>query len=159
MLGAAGLFLIRRASERFEKEQMARGNWNEKGPLNPSEAPPEGLRGNMMNVRLEVVGKWKDGRPVAVASTQDRMVAGSIEDRAYMFLIGDAVRIGDVADLERFQRLSAHPDPLPDSYFKYAGQVAEVIDTGYYPDGDNIYRLKGIPGVWHEGCLSRAASA
>jgi hypothetical protein len=36
----------------------------------------------------------------------------------------------------------------------YHGQIA-VIEPGggTYHGGDELYKLKGIPGLWHEQCL------
>jgi hypothetical protein len=42
----------------FEAEQKHRGRWDNLGPLIETEPPPEGLRGNRMSWRLEVVGRW-----------------------------------------------------------------------------------------------------
>ena len=28
-----------------------------------------------------------------------------------------------------------------------------VEDVGFYHGGDELYKLKGLPGVWHEQCL------
>jgi hypothetical protein len=28
-----------------------------------------------------------------------------------------------------------------------------VEDVGFYHGGDELYKLKGVPGVWHEHCL------
>jgi hypothetical protein len=39
----------------------------------------------------------------------------------------------------------------------HAGAIAEVEKLGYYHGGDELYWLKGVPGVWHEQCLSLEA--
>ena len=36
----------------------------------------------------------------------------------------------------------------------YAGRVAKVKEVTFFHGGDEIYALEGIPGVWHEECLS-----
>jgi hypothetical protein len=32
--------------------------------------------------------------------------------------------------------------------------VAKVKEVTFFHGGDEIYALEGIPGVWHEECLS-----
>jgi hypothetical protein len=40
----------------------------------------------------------------------------------------------------------------------YADRVARVESVGFYHGGDELYKLQGITGIWHEQCL-RDASA
>ena len=35
-----------------------------------------------------------------------------------------------------------------------AGSVGDVEPATFFHGGDEIYALEGIPGVWHEECLS-----
>ena len=56
-----GWMLVVRASKRFEREQMRRGEWDEYGPLVESDPPPTGGRGRM-GWRLEVIGAWRSVR-------------------------------------------------------------------------------------------------
>ncbi len=41
-------------------------------------------------------------------------------------------------------------DPIP---LYFAGTVAEVESVGFYHGGDELCKLKGFPGIWHEVCL------
>jgi hypothetical protein len=36
---------------------------------------------------------------------------------------------------------------------EYAGRIAEVESVGFYHGGDELYKLQGLPGIWHEVCL------
>jgi hypothetical protein len=61
---AAGIMLLMvyLAARRFAKKQRELGRWDDYGPLEETEPPPEwgGLgRARSMWERLEVVGKWK----------------------------------------------------------------------------------------------------
>ena len=42
------------------------------------------------------------------------------------------------------------------SQLPYAGKIAKVKAVDFFTGGDEIYTLQGIPGVWHEECLSAA---
>jgi hypothetical protein len=41
--------------------------------------------------------------------------------------------------------------------FEYAGTIAEIESVGFYQGGDELYKLKGLPGIWHEVCLEDVA--
>jgi hypothetical protein len=36
----------------------------------------------------------------------------------------------------------------------YAGRAAKVKEVSFFHGGDEIYTLQGVPGVWHEECLT-----
>ena len=38
----------------------------------------------------------------------------------------------------------------------YADQVVEVESVTFCHGGDELYKLKGVPGLWHEQCLEPA---
>ena len=38
----------------------------------------------------------------------------------------------------------------------FADELAVVDKVGFYHSGDVLYELRGIPGVWHEACLTEA---
>jgi hypothetical protein len=78
-------------------------------------------------------------------------VAGPYEAE---FPIGTIVRVADREGLERFQREWRFHHPLGDEQLEFGGCVALVLDVGYYHGGDELYRLEGIPGTWHEVCLA-----
>ena len=72
------------------------------------------------------------------------------------FSKGSRVRIATRADLERFRVEWTLHNPLADEQLGHAGSVAVVRDVGFYHGGDVLYWLEGIPGTWHEACLSAA---
>jgi hypothetical protein len=66
---------------------------------------------------------------------------------------GSAVRIASRSFLEHFLKMWKLHNRLEPYQLDYAGQVAEVESVGFYHGGDELYRLKGVPGIWHEQCL------
>jgi hypothetical protein len=66
---------------------------------------------------------------------------------------GSIVRIADRLFLERFITTWEYHNKLDPAQLDYAGQNAEVESVGFYHGGDELYGLKGIPGIWHEQCL------
>ncbi|MGA2800998.1 MAG: hypothetical protein ABSE97_01285 [Verrucomicrobiota bacterium] len=70
------------------------------------------------------------------------------------FLNGDTVRIVNRETLEKFYREWKYHHKLTPEQLNYHGQIAEVEPGGgTYHGGDELYKLKGIPGIWHEQCL------
>lgn len=63
------------------------------------------------------------------------------------------MRIADKASLEQFQREWKHHHKLAPNQLGYHGQIAMVERASVYHGGDELYELKGIPGIWHEQCL------
>ncbi|HET8920511.1 MAG TPA: hypothetical protein VFN27_12620 [Xanthobacteraceae bacterium] len=55
-------------------------------------------------------------------------------------------------------RAWAHHNKLQPEQLDYADRVALVESVSFYHGGDELYKLQGIPGIWHEQCL-RDASA
>ena len=72
------------------------------------------------------------------------------------FAVGSEVTIAPLSDLEEFQRTWRLHNPLQKEQFAYAGKVTRVAKVGFYHGGDPLYELEGLPGVWHEICLSTA---
>jgi hypothetical protein len=66
---------------------------------------------------------------------------------------GSKVKIASRAFLERFLATWNLHNKLEPDQLNYADQVAEVESVGFYHGGDELYRLRGIPGIWHEQCL------
>jgi hypothetical protein len=66
---------------------------------------------------------------------------------------GSKVRLAPRQMLEDFLRTWKYHNKLHAEQLEYAGQIAEVEEIGFYHGGDEIYKLKGVPGVWHESCL------
>lgn len=70
--------------------------------------------------------------------------------------VGSRVRIIDRARLEEFHRTGTHHHKLTPEQLACAGRDAMVRDVGFQYGGDPLYALDGLPGIWHECCLSRA---
>ena len=70
------------------------------------------------------------------------------------FPVGSQVRIASLERLEEFMTSWRYHNPLAAEQLAFAGQVVTVRDLGYYHGGDVLYELDGIPGTWHEQCLS-----
>jgi hypothetical protein len=66
---------------------------------------------------------------------------------------GSVVKIADSAFLENFLKTWTLHDKLKPEQLNYADQIAEVESVGIYFGGDELYQLKGVPGIWHEQCL------
>ena len=69
------------------------------------------------------------------------------------FSTGSKVEIVDAELLREFARTWKWHHPLENSQLEFAGQTAEVEGVAFYHGGDEIYRLRGLPGYWHEQCL------
>jgi len=67
---------------------------------------------------------------------------------------GSTVRIADRAFLENFLQTWKLHNKLEPEQLNYAGQMAEVESVGFYHGGDELYKLKGVNGIWHEQCLT-----
>lgn len=72
------------------------------------------------------------------------------------FPVGTYVRIADVELLRAFQCGWRYHNPLTAEQLPYAGRTVMVESVGFYHGGDELYRLVGIPGVWHASCLALA---
>jgi hypothetical protein len=66
---------------------------------------------------------------------------------------GSVVKIASRRSLENFLKTWKLHTRLEPYQLNYAGQVAEVESVSFYHGGDELYRLKGIPGIWHEQCI------
>jgi len=72
------------------------------------------------------------------------------------FEVGSQVRIADRSFLESFLEEGQYHNELEPEQLEFAGRVASVARVEFFHGGDEIYTLEGIPGVWHEECLSAA---
>ncbi len=70
------------------------------------------------------------------------------------FAVGSEVRIADRPFLESFLEAGQYHNELEPEQLDYAGRAAKVKEVTFFHGGDEIYALEGIPGVWHEECLS-----
>ena len=66
---------------------------------------------------------------------------------------GSKVRIASRTVLEEFTRTWKYHNPLRNDQLELHDVEAVVEDVGFYHGGDELYKLKGLPGVWHEQCL------
>jgi hypothetical protein len=69
---------------------------------------------------------------------------------------GSRVKIASRRALEQFLRDWKYHNKLLPEQLNYADQLAEIEAIGFYHGGDELYKLKGFPGVWHLQCLLRA---
>jgi len=72
------------------------------------------------------------------------------------FEVGLEVRIADKSFLESFLEAGQYHNELEPEQLEFAGRTAKVKEVSFFHGGDEIYTLEGIPGVWHEECLSAA---
>ncbi len=72
------------------------------------------------------------------------------------FEVGAEIRIADRAFLESFLEEGQYHNELEPEQLEFAGRTARVKSIEFFHGGDEIYTLEGIPGVWHEECLSAA---
>ena len=71
------------------------------------------------------------------------------------FPVGSSVRVKDKEFLLEFIKNWKYHNPLQPNQLRYSGRKAIVSNVGFYFGGDELYRLKGIPGIWHEICLEQ----
>jgi len=69
---------------------------------------------------------------------------------------GSRVQIVGRGALEEFKREWKYHHPLSEEQLQYAGALGIVESVGFYHGGDVLYWLEGIPGTWHEACLTLA---
>ena len=70
------------------------------------------------------------------------------------FEVGAEVRIADRPFLAGFLEAGQYHNELEPEQLEFAGRTAKVSNVSFFHGGDEIYTLEGIPGVWHEECLS-----
>lgn len=73
------------------------------------------------------------------------------------FPVGTWVLVADRQTLENFMDEWKWHHPLEASLLQFAGRCAQVESMSFYHGGDELYQLKGLPGIWHESCLKSAA--
>src|SRR4029077_20745958 len=72
------------------------------------------------------------------------------------FDVGAEVRVADRGFLEKVLEAGQYHNELEPEQLAFAGAVARVKSVEFFHGGDEIYTLEGVPGVWHEECLSAA---
>jgi hypothetical protein len=70
------------------------------------------------------------------------------------FEVGSQVRVADRSFLESFLEAGQYHNELEPEQLDYADRVTTVKAIEFFHGGDEIYTLEGIPGVWHEECLT-----
>lgn len=73
------------------------------------------------------------------------------------FPVGTLVRVVSHAKLLEFKNTWRFHHPLTEEQLGYADAEGNVLDVGYYHGGDELYRIEGTPGLWHEACVHLAA--
>lgn len=71
---------------------------------------------------------------------------------------GSKVKIKNRSFLENFLKSWKLHNKLNPEQLDYAEQVAEVESVGFYHGGDELYKLKDIPGIWHKQCIEAYTS-
>ena len=69
------------------------------------------------------------------------------------FAISSKVKIANRSLLENFLNTWKLHNKLKPEQLDFADRIAEVESVGFYHGGDQLYKLKGILGIWHEQCL------
>ena len=72
------------------------------------------------------------------------------------FPVGARVRIASRERLEEFKRTWRFHNPLAGDQLSFGGRDATVREVSFYHGGDVLYALDGLPGIWHEQCLTAA---
>ena len=73
------------------------------------------------------------------------------------FCKGERVKIASSDALAQFRRTWRFHHKLVEEQLSFADQIARVESTGSYHGGDMLYWLEGIPGTWHECCLTKVS--
>ncbi|MGO9996110.1 MAG: hypothetical protein ACLPTF_26885 [Steroidobacteraceae bacterium] len=72
------------------------------------------------------------------------------------FPVGSSVLIADGDVLEHFRQTWKLHNPLLPEQLAFAASRATIASIGFYHGGDVLYVLEGLPGVWHESCLTES---
>jgi hypothetical protein len=78
-------------------------------------------------------------------------VTGPYNER---FPVGTKVRVAPRSTLQQFRDTWHLHHPLAAEQLDWADHEAVVQEIGFYHGGDVLYRLVGIPGIWHEPNLT-----
>src|SRR5277367_1603133 len=70
------------------------------------------------------------------------------------FPAGYTVKIANRAFLEDFLKTWKLHHKLATNQLEYADKIAKVESVGFYHGGDELYKINGVPGLWHEQCVS-----
>jgi len=67
---------------------------------------------------------------------------------------GTKVKIAGRAFVGDFHRTWKLHHKLELEQLGFADRIASVKSVGFYHGGDVLYGLDGVPGIWHESCLT-----
>lgn len=158
----------------FHSEKVHEGGRNERRPSRKSARTSSPRFRRVLNYvsdssfKLRSCFQWAvDERaedPVSIdqRNKTQRLCANSLnmetDDRVYKatFPKGSRVRIQGRPFLENFMRTWKFHTKLKPEQLKYGGGIAEVESVGFYHGGDELYKLRDIPGIWHRQCLEVA---
>lgn len=73
-----------------------------------------------------------------------------------LYPAGTRIRVASRDSLERFRKDWKYHHPLEPLQLEWADREAVVSSVGYYHGGDVLYEIEGLPGIWHEPCLTGA---
>lgn len=74
------------------------------------------------------------------------------------FPVGSKVRVASRDTLQQFRDTWRLHHPLALEQMDWADREAIVQEIGFYHGGDVLYRLAGVPGIWHEANLAAIAA-
>jgi hypothetical protein len=74
------------------------------------------------------------------------------------FPVGSAVQVRSLDELRAFSETWKYHHPLEPERHAFAERQTAIKSVSFYHGGDVLYELQGIPGVWHEACLTGAAT-
>ena len=72
------------------------------------------------------------------------------------FPVATLVRIAKREYLEQFKRDWKYHHKITSEQIEHHDKTAVVERVGYYHGADELYELRGVPGIWHEQCLNLA---
>jgi hypothetical protein len=70
------------------------------------------------------------------------------------FPAGVMVRVASRESLENFLMTWQYHNKLQPEQLAFADRTAKVEKVFFYHGGYELYQLDGIPGIWHEQCLT-----
>lgn len=75
------------------------------------------------------------------------------------YLSGSLVKIAKREVLEDFMRTWKYHHKLRPEQLEFADKIGKVEFYGFYHGGDELYKVEGVPGIWHEQCLEAFESS
>ena len=66
---------------------------------------------------------------------------------------GSLVKIANRQTLEEFMQTWKFHHKLQPEQLDFADKIGKVELYGFYHGGDELYKVEGASGIWHESCL------